>query len=155
WMADQLEPVKRGVAVKLIHADRGDSQALLARFEAERQAIALMDHPHIAKLLDAGTTGPAEAPTLGAGRPYFVMELIKGVPLTDYCAQHRLSIPDRLRLFAQICSAVQHAHQKGVIHRDLKPSNILVEAHDDRPVPRVIDFGLAKALGGQTLTEHT
>jgi eukaryotic-like serine/threonine-protein kinase len=155
WMADQLEPVRRRVAVKLIHPDRGPSQALLARFEAERQAIALMDHPHIAKLLDAGTTGPAEAPTLGADRPYFVMELIKGVPLTDYCDQHRLSIPERLRLFTQVCSAVQHAHQKGIIHRDLKPSNILVEAHDDRPVPRVIDFGLAKALGGQSLTEHS
>jgi serine/threonine protein kinase/tetratricopeptide (TPR) repeat protein len=155
WMADQLEPVKRRVAVKLIHGDRGTSQTILARFEAERQAVALMDHPHIAKLLDAGTTGAAEAQTLGAGRPYFVMELIRGVPLNEYCDQHKLSIAGRLALFIQICSAVQHAHQKGVIHRDLKPSNVLVEAHDDRPVPKVIDFGLAKALSGQALTERT
>jgi serine/threonine protein kinase/tetratricopeptide (TPR) repeat protein len=155
WMAAQLEPVKRRVAVKLIHRDRGSSQAILARFEAERQAIALMDHPHIARLLDAGTTGAAEAQTMGAGRPYFVMELIKGVPLNDYCDQHKLAIPDRLNLFRQICQAVQHAHQKGILHRDLKPSNILVEDHDDRPVPKVIDFGLAKALSGQTLTERT
>jgi tetratricopeptide (TPR) repeat protein len=155
WMADQLEPVRRRVAVKLIHGDRGSSRAILARFEAERQAIALMDHPHIARLLDAGTTGAAEEPTVGAGRPYFVMELIRGVPLTDYCDRHRLNIADRLALFTRVCQAVQHAHQKGVIHRDLKPSNILVEAHDDRPVPKVIDFGLAKALGGQALTELT
>src|SRR5262249_33487457 len=141
--------------VKLIHGDRGSSQTILARFEAERQAIALMDHPHIARLLDAGTTGAAEAQTIATGRPYFVMELIKGVPLTDYCDQHKLSIADRLHLFIQICSAVQHAHQKGIIHRDLKPSNVLVEAHDDRPVPKVIDFGLAKALSGQALTERT
>jgi serine/threonine protein kinase/tetratricopeptide (TPR) repeat protein len=155
WMADQLEPVKRRVAVKLIHSDRGSSPTILARFEAERQAIALMDHPHIARLLDAGTTGAAEAATMGAGRPYFVMELIKGVPLNDYCDQQKLGIADRLALFMQICWAVQHAHQKGIIHRDLKPSNVLVEAHDDRPVPRVIDFGLAKALTGQMLTERT
>jgi serine/threonine protein kinase len=155
WMADQLQPVKRRVAVKLIHSDRSHSQAILARFEAERQAIALMDHPHIAKLLDAGTTGAAKAPGVGAGRPYFVMELIKGIPLNEYCDQHKLGIADRLVLFMQVCSAVQHAHQKGIIHRDLKPSNILVEAHDDRPVPKVIDFGLAKALSGQALTEHT
>src|SRR5262249_23638872 len=115
------EPVKRRVAVKLIHGDRGGSQAILARFAAERQAIALMDHPHIARLLDAGTTGPAEAPTMGAGRPYFVMELIKGVPLNDYCDQHKLNIADRLHLFTQISAGVQHAHQKGIIHRDLKP----------------------------------
>src|SRR5262245_23511224 len=102
WMAQQTEPVKRRVAVKLIHGDRGGSQTILARFEAERQAIALMDHPHIARLLDAGTTEQ--------GAPYFVMELIKGVPLTDYCDQHRLSIPERLQLFMQICQAVQHAH---------------------------------------------
>jgi serine/threonine protein kinase/Tfp pilus assembly protein PilF len=155
WMADQLEPVKRRVAVKLIHSDRGSSQTILARFEAERQAIALMDHPHIAKLLDAGTTTAAETPGIAAGQPYFVMELIKGIPLNDYCDQHKLSIADRLTLFTQICSAVQHAHQKGIIHRDLKPSNILVENHDDRAVPKVIDFGLAKALSGQALTERT
>ena len=147
WMADQIEPVKRRVAVKLIRVERGSSKTILSRFEAERQAIALMDHPHIAKLLDAGTTD--------AGRPYFVMELVKGIPLTEYCDAHRLSIADRLKLFMQICSAVQHAHQKGIIHRDLKPTNILVESHDDKAVPKVIDFGLAKATSGMQLTEHT
>ena len=155
WMADQLEPVKRRVAVKLIRSERHSSQTILARFDAERQAIALMNHPHIARLLDAGTTGQAEAATLGAGRPYFVMELVKGIPLNQFCDEHKLNITDRLQLFIQICSAVQHAHQKGIIHRDLKPTNILVEAHDDKPVPKVIDFGLAKALSGQPLTEHT
>ena len=133
WMADQTAPIKRRVAVKLIRVDRGSSATILARFEAERQAIALMDHPHIAKLLDAGTTD--------AGQPYFVMELVKGVPLTDYCDAHKLSVQQRLGLFQQICSAVQHAHQKGIIHRDLKPTNILVESHDGKPVPKVIDFG--------------
>jgi serine/threonine protein kinase len=147
WMADQLAPVKRRVAVKLIRSERGDSRSILARFEAERQAVALMDHPHIARLLDAGTTG--------AGQPYFVMELVKGIPLNDFCDQHKLSVADRLQLFLQICSAVQHAHQKGIIHRDLKPSNILVESHDGKPVPKVIDFGLAKATSGLHLTEHT
>lgn len=147
WMADQLEPVKRKVAVKLIRAERGQSRTILARFEAERQAIALMDHPHIAKLLDAGTTE--------AGVPFFVMELVKGIPLHDYCDQHRLTIPERLNLFVQICGAVQHAHQKGIIHRDLKPSNILVENHDGKPVPKVIDFGLAKATTGLQLSEQS
>ena len=147
WMADQTEPVKRRVAVKLIRVERGSSKTILSRFEAERQAIALMDHPHIAKLLDAGTTD--------AGQPYFVMELVKGIPLTEYCDAHKLSIPERLDLFQQICSAVQHAHQKGIIHRDLKPTNILVESHDGKPVPKVIDFGLAKATSGLQLTEHT
>src|SRR5262249_43597986 len=149
------EPVRRRVAVKLIHGDRGSSQMILARFEAERQAIALMDHPHIAKLLDAGTTGESETPGIAAGRPYFVMELIKGIPLTAYCDQPKLSIAERLHLFMQICAAVQHAHTKGIIHRDLKPTNILVESHDGKPVPKVIDFGLAKALSGQPLTERT
>lgn len=147
WMADQTEPVKRRVAVKLIHADRQISRTILSRFEAERQAIALMDHPHIAKLLDAGTTE--------AGAPYFVMELVKGVPLTEYADAHRLSVPERLNLFIQICSAVQHAHQKGVIHRDLKPSNILVESHDGKAIPKVIDFGLAKATSSMALSEKT
>ena len=147
WMADQTEPVKRRIAVKLIRVDRGNSKMILSRFEAERQAIALMDHPHIARLLDAGTTD--------AGQPYFVMELVKGIPLTDYCDAQKLSILDRLTLFQQICSAVQHAHQKGIIHRDLKPSNILVESHDGKPVPKVIDFGLAKATSGMKLTDHT
>lgn len=147
WMAEQTEPVKRRVAVKLIRTERGQSKTILSRFDAERQAIALMDHPHIAKLLDAGTTE--------TGAPYFVMELVKGVPVTEYCDVHKLSIPDRLNLFMKICSAVQHAHQKGIIHRDLKPSNILVESHDGKPVPRVIDFGLAKATSGLQLTENT
>ncbi len=147
WMADQTEPVKRRVALKLIRSERGSSKSILARFEAERQAIALMDHPHIAKLLDAGTTE--------TGLPYFVMELVKGIPLTQYCDNQKLSVPERLRLFQEICAAVQHAHQKGVIHRDLKPSNILVESHDGKAVPKVIDFGLAKAISGQQLTEHT
>jgi hypothetical protein len=147
WMADQTEPVRRRVAVKLVHADRGASRTILSRFEAERQAIALMSHPNIAKLLDAGTTD--------AGQPFFIMELVKGVPLTDFCDAHKLSVPDRLGLFRQICSAVHHAHQKGVIHRDVKPTNILVASHDGQPVPKVIDFGLAKATTGMQLTEHT
>src|SRR5262249_37101244 len=146
FMADQLVPVKRRVAVKLIRESR-DSRQILARFEAERQALALMDHPNIARVLDAGTSE--------SNRPYFVMELVKGVPLTQFCDEHRLSIRERLQLFEQICSAVQHAHQKGGIHRDLKPTNILVESHAGRPLPKVIDFGLAKATSGLQLTEHT
>ena len=146
-MADQTDPVRRRVAVKPIRVDRGSSKTILSRFEAERQAIALMDHPHITKLLDAGTTR--------AGLPFFVMELVKGVPLTEYCDTYRLSIPERLQLFMQICSAVQHVHQKGIIHRDLKPSNILIESHDGKPVPKVIDFGLAKATSGMKLGENT
>jgi tetratricopeptide (TPR) repeat protein len=147
WMADQTEPVKRRVAVKLIRAERGQSKRILSRFEAERQAIALMDHPHIARLLDAGTSN--------SGAPFFVMELVKGVPLTDFCDTHKLGIPERLQLFMQVCAAVQHAHLKGIIHRDLKPSNILVESHDGKPVPKIIDFGLAKATTGLQLTENT
>jgi tetratricopeptide (TPR) repeat protein len=147
WMADQTEPVKRRVAVKLVRADRAASTAILTRFEAERQAIALMDHPNIARLLDAGTSED--------GSPFFVMELVKGVPVTEFCDAHRLSVPDRLELFRHVCAAVRHAHQKGIIHRDLKPSNILVESHDGTPVPKVIDFGLAKATTGLHLTEHT
>jgi tetratricopeptide (TPR) repeat protein len=149
-MADQTEPVKRRVAIKLIRAESGNSRSILARFEAERQAIALMDHPHIAKLLDAGTTDGQNT-----GRPFFVMELVNGQPLTEFCDERKLVIADRLRLFIQICSAVQHAHQKGIIHRDLKPTNILVEPRDDQPVPKVIDFGLAKAISGQPLTDQT
>lgn len=147
WMADQTEPIKRRVAVKLIRIERGYSRTVLARFEAERQAIALMDHPHIARLLDAGTTG--------AGQPYFVMDLVKGVPLITFCDARKLNIHQRLGLFQQVCSAVHHAHQKGIIHRDLKPTNVLVENHDGKPVPKVIDFGLAKATSGLRLTEHS
>jgi serine/threonine protein kinase/tetratricopeptide (TPR) repeat protein len=145
WMAQQQEPVKRRVAVKLIKAG-ADSRAVLARFEAERQALALMDHPNIAKVLDAGTTPD--------GQPFFVMELVKGVPITAFCDARKLTPRQRLELFVSVCQAVQHAHQKGVIHRDIKPSNVLVALYDDRPVPKVIDFGLAKATGPQ-LTEQT
>ena len=120
---------------------------IIARFEAERQALALMDHANIARVFDAGTTH--------SGRPFFVMELVKGIPITEYCDAHRLDLPARLALFRQVCSAVQHAHQKGIIHRDLKPSNILVESHDDKAVPKVIDFGLAKAISGMRLTEQS
>jgi serine/threonine protein kinase len=145
WMAQQSEPVKRLVAVKLIKAGM-DSRQVVARFEAERQALALMDHTNIARVLDAGTTS--------AGRPYFVMDLVKGVPITRYCDEHRLTPRQRLELFIPVCEAVQHAHQKGVIHRDLKPSNVLVALYDGKPVPKVIDFGVAKATG-QSLTEKT
>jgi tetratricopeptide (TPR) repeat protein len=145
WVAEQTQPVRRKVALKLIKAGM-DSKAVLARFEAERQALAVMDHPNIAKVLDGGATD--------TGRPFFVMEYVKGMPITEYCEAARLSVPERLQLFVQVCSAVQHAHQKGIIHRDLKPSNILVAPYDDRPVPKVIDFGLAKALH-QSLTERT
>ncbi len=145
WMAQQTEPVKRLVAVKLIKAGM-DSRQVIARFEAERQALALMDHPNIARVLDAGATS--------AGRPYFVMDLVKGVPITRYCDEHRLTPRERLELFLPVCQAVQHAHQKGIIHRDLKPSNVLVALYDGKPVPKVIDFGVAKAAG-QPLTEQT
>jgi tetratricopeptide (TPR) repeat protein/serine/threonine protein kinase len=145
WMAQQQEPVKRLVAVKLIKAGM-DSKQVLARFEAERQALALMDHSNIARVLDGGSTG--------AGRPYFVMELVKGVPITRYCDAHRLTPRQRLELFVSVCQAVQHAHQKGIIHRDLKPSNVLVALSDGKPVPKVIDFGVAKAAG-QSLTDKT
>src|SRR5262245_6354539 len=144
WLARQQEPVKRQVALKLIKAGM-DSKAVLARFEAERQALALMDHPNIARVLDGGLTDQR--------RPFFAMELVNGLPLTRFCDQARLGIRDRLELFAAICSAVQHAHQKGVVHRDLKPSNILVTLLDGRAVPRVIDFGVAKALGGKLTDE--
>ncbi len=144
WRARQTEPVRRFVAVKLIKAGM-DSRQVLARFEAERQALALMDHPNIARVLDGG---------LHEGRPFFVMELVKGVRITEYCDAHRLTPRERLELFVPVCQAIQHAHQKGVIHRDIKPSNVLVALYDDRPVPKVIDFGVAKATGA-ALTEHT
>jgi serine/threonine protein kinase/WD40 repeat protein len=145
WMAQQTEPVKRLVALKLVKAGM-DSRQVIARFEAERQALALMDHANIARVLDAGTTS--------AGRPFFVMDLVKGVPITRYCDEHRLTPRQRLELFVPVCQAVQHAHQKGIIHRDLKPSNVLVALYDGKPVPKVIDFGVAKAAG-QSLTEKT
>jgi serine/threonine protein kinase len=145
FMAEQTEPVQRKVALKLIKPGM-DSRQVISRFEAERQALALMDHPHIAKVLDAGTTE--------AGLPYFVMELVKGTPITKYCDEHRLSPRERLELFIPVCQAVQHAHQKGIIHRELKPGNVLIALYDGRPVPKVIDFGIAKAAG-QNLTERT
>jgi serine/threonine protein kinase len=145
FVAEQQQPVRRKVALKVIKPGM-DTRAVVARFEAERQALALMDHPNIAKVLDGGETG--------AGRPYFVMELVKGAPITQFCDDNRLSPRERLALFLDLCSAVQHAHQKGIIHRDLKPSNVLVMSHDGRPVVRVIDFGVAKAVGRQ-LTDKT
>ena len=146
YMAEQFQPIKRMVALKLIRAGM-NSRSVLARFDSERQALALMSHPHIARVLDAGTTA--------AGQPFFVMDLVRGIPLTDYCDQHQLDLRSRLQLFRQICVAVQHAHQKGIIHRDLKPNNILVEDHDGEAVPKIIDFGLAKAISGLELTEQS
>jgi serine/threonine protein kinase len=145
WAAEQQQPVRRKVALKIIKPGM-DSRDVVARFEAERQALALMDHPNIARVLDGGTTRE--------GRPYFVMELIRGVPITEYCDENRLTVAERLRLFVDVCKAVQHAHQKGIIHRDIKPSNVLVTLHDNAPVPKVIDFGVAKALS-QQLTDKT
>jgi WD40 repeat protein/serine/threonine protein kinase len=145
WMAQQTEPVKRRVAVKLIKSGLG-SKVVLARFEAERQALALMDHASIAKVFDAGATPD--------GRPFFVMELVHGMPFTKYCDEHRLTPRQRLELFVPVCAAIQHAHQKGIIHRDIKPSNVLVAECDGKPVPKVIDFGVAKAAGPK-LTEET
>jgi len=145
YMAEQEEPVRRRVALKVIKLGM-DTKEVIARFEAERQALAMMDHPNIAKVLDAGATDK--------GRPYFVMELVRGIKITDYCDQNNLSTRQRLDLFIQICHAIQHAHQKGVIHRDIKPSNILVTMHDGVPLPKVIDFGIAKATHGK-LTDQT
>ena len=145
YLAEQSDPVKRQVALKVIKPGM-DSKEIIARFEAERQALAMMNHPHIAKVYDAGTTG--------AGRPYFVMELVDGVPITKFCAESNLDAKERLELFTEVCAAVQHAHQKGIIHRDLKPSNLLVSLHDDKPMVKVIDFGIAKAIGME-LTEKT
>ena len=145
YMAQQERPINRRVALKVIKPGM-DSRQIIARFETERQALAIMDHPNIAKVLDAGTTS--------SGRPYFVMELVEGIDITKYCDQQRLGMRERLKLFLQICHAVQHAHQKGIIHRDLKPSNLLVSQYDGKPVPKIIDFGVAKAIE-QRLTEKT
>ena len=184
YMAEQEEPVRRRVALKVIKLGM-DTKQVIARFEAERQALALMDHPNIAKIYDAGVTDapvaqaspPASLPgvtpgvgpggetppkpagedacaTLSAGRPYFVMELVRGIKITDFCDDNKLSTADRLKLFIQVCQAIQHAHQKVVIHRDIKPSNILVTINDGVPVPKVIDFGIAKATAGR-LTNQT
>src|SRR5436190_5170843 len=145
FVAEQHAPMRRKVALKVIKPGM-DTREVVARFEAERQALAMMDHPNIAKVLDAGTTE--------SGRPFFVMELVRGIPITEYCDTNQLTPRERLSLFVTVCQAVQHAHQKGVIHRDLKPSNILVAPHDGVPVVKVIDFGVAKALG-QQLTDKT
>jgi serine/threonine protein kinase len=145
WMAEQREPVKRRVALKIIKLGM-DTRQVVARFESERQALALMDHPNIAKVLDAGATE--------SGRPYFVMELVKGIPITEHCDQNNLPTEKRLKLFIQVCEAILHAHQKGIIHRDIKPSNILVSVADGTAVPKVIDFGIAKATQGE-LTDKT
>jgi len=145
FMAEQQRPVRRKVALKVLKPGM-DTRQVVARFEAERQALAVMDHPHIARIFDGGETD--------SGRPYFVMELVRGIPITEFCDQGRLTLRERLELFVSVCQAVQHAHQKGIIHRDLKPANVLVTLHDGTPVAKVIDFGIAKALG-QQLTEKT
>src|SRR5712664_2122627 len=145
YMAEQESPVRRKVALKIIKLGM-DTRQVVARFEAERQALALMNHPNIAKVLDGGATG--------SGRPYFVMELVPGLPITQFCDEANLPTRDRLELFLEVCAAIQHAHQKGVIHRDIKPSNVLVTTQDGVPVPKVIDFGIAKATEGR-LTDQT
>ena len=147
FMAEQEQPVRRRVALKIIKPGM-DTKSVIARFEAERQALAMMDHPNIAHVLDAGATE--------SGRPYFVMELVRGVKITEYCDQHSLTTCQRLQLFIKVCEAVQHAHQKGIIHRDIKPSNILVATDaDGTALPKVIDFGIAKATTNQRLTDKT
>ena len=171
YMAEQTEPVQRKVALKIIKAGM-DSKQVIARFEAERQALAMMDHVNIARVLDAGTVGSGQSaggsqekpsgslPTASCRlptadcRPYFVMELVHGVPITKYCDDNHLTPRERLELFVPVCQAIQHAHQKGIIHRDIKPSNVMVTLYDGKPVPKVIDFGVAKATE-QKLTERT
>jgi serine/threonine protein kinase len=145
YMAEQQEPIRRKVALKIIKLGM-DTKQVIARFEAERQALAMMDHPNIARVLDAGATD--------TGRPYFVMELVKGIPITEYCDKNNLDTHQRLELFIDVCKAVQHAHQKGIIHRDIKPSNVMITLHDGKPVPKIIDFGIAKATQHR-LTEKT
>jgi len=146
YLAEQEQPIKRRVALKVIKPGM-DSKRVIARFEAERQALALLDHPNIAHVYDAGTTE--------TGRPYFVMEYVKGLPITEYCDHHKLPIEDRLNLFRQVCLAVHHAHQKGIIHRDIKPSNILVSLQDDQAIPKIIDFGVAKAISSYSVRRNT
>ncbi|MEP5989373.1 serine/threonine protein kinase, partial [Rhodopirellula bahusiensis] len=146
FMAEQRHPIRRKVALKVIKPGM-DSKIVVARFEAERQALAMMDHPNIARVFDGGAIAPGD-------RPYFVMELVKGVPITEFCDANSLSTAERLRLFISVCNAVHNAHQKGIIHRDIKPSNVMVTLHDGQPVVKVIDFGVAKALH-QRLTEKT
>jgi len=145
YTAQQKKPVKRKVALKIIKPGM-DSKQVIARFEAERQALAVLDHPNIASVFDAGTTN--------TGRPYFIMEYVKGMSITKYCDENKISIEQRLRLFEQVCEGIHHAHQKGIIHRDIKPSNILVSVHGDKAVPKIIDFGIAKAIT-QPLTDKT
>lgn len=145
WLAEQKAPIHRTVALKLIKAGM-DTKVVVARFESEQQALALMDHPSIARVFDAGSNAE--------GHPYFVMEYVPGLPITEYCDKHRLPMKERLELFVQVCDGVQHAHQKAVIHRDLKPSNVLVVEQDNEAVPKIIDFGLAKATA-QRLTDKT
>ena len=144
YLAEQQRPVKRRVALKVIKPGM-DSKQVIARFEAERQALALLDHPNVAHVFNAGTTE--------TGRPYFVMEYVKGIPITEHCDRHKLTVEERLKLFLQVCEAVQHAHHKGIIHRDIKPSNILVAVEAERAIPMIIDFGVAKAIS-QPLTER-
>ncbi|MCR9296317.1 MAG: serine/threonine protein kinase, partial [bacterium] len=145
YLAEQVRPVRRKVALKIIKPGM-DTKEVIGRFEAERQALALMDHPNIAKVFDAGATA--------TGRPYFVMELVKGIPLVQFCDENKMTTRQRLELFISVCHAIQHAHQKGIIHRDLKPSNVMVTIHDNKPVAKVIDFGVSKAIS-QQLTERT
>lgn len=145
YLAEQREPIHRQVALKIIKHGL-DSKDVIARFESERQALALMDHPSIARVLDAGTADSVV--------PYFVMEYVRGIPITEYCDRHQLKTRQRLELFCDVCNAIHHAHQRGVIHRDIKPSNVLVELVDGKPLPKVIDFGVAKATH-QRLTERT
>ncbi|HUY88313.1 MAG TPA: serine/threonine-protein kinase, partial [Pirellulales bacterium] len=145
FLAERKEPIRRVAALKILKPGM-DTREVVARFEAERQALAMMEHPNIARVFDAGATP--------AGRPYFVMDLVKGLPITRYCDEERLGLRKRLTLFVEVCRAVQHAHQKGIIHRDLKPNNVLVASYDGRPTPKIIDFGVAKALGAR-LTDRT
>ena len=146
YYAEQEEPVRRKIALKIIKLGM-DTEAVIARFELERQSLAQMDHPNIARVLDAGATA--------SGRPYFVMELVEGEKITDFCDANHLGIRQRLELFVQICRAIQHAHQKGLIHRDIKPSNVLVQLQDGVPIPKVIDFGIAKATAASLARQET